>query len=128
MVNLKSKIFNNLAEKEKSIKTFINWTGYKTCSIGIDIKKRTYEKISKIEEEKVILQREKDLAIFNEGRILKRLLKFMPHFGCPQIKYLIERETSKKISGLDKLYEYTGFNKEKPNKYLLERSNLLFIF
>lgn len=64
------------------------------------------------------MERERDLAVFNEGRILKRLLKRMPSFGCPQIKKLIERETSKKVSGLDKLYEYTGFNKEKPNRYL----------
>jgi polyisoprenyl-phosphate glycosyltransferase len=34
------KIFNKLVEKNKSLKTFINWTGYKNKSLGVEINKR----------------------------------------------------------------------------------------
>ena len=34
------KIYNKFTEKNKSIKTFINWIGFKTSSIPIDIKKK----------------------------------------------------------------------------------------
>tara|TARA_B100000131_G_scaffold323232_1_gene380725 strand:- start:1179 stop:2114 length:936 start_codon:yes stop_codon:yes gene_type:complete len=37
-------IFNKLHEKNKSIKTFINWTGFEIKSIGIEIKKRNFGK------------------------------------------------------------------------------------
>ena len=38
------RIFNNLVEKNKSLKTFINWTGYKNKSLGIEIDKRHHGK------------------------------------------------------------------------------------
>ena len=38
------KIFNNFKEKRKSIKTFINWVGYKTISLPIKIRKRSFGK------------------------------------------------------------------------------------
>ena len=36
------EIFDKLSEKNKSVKTFINWTGFKTDSIPIQIEKRNY--------------------------------------------------------------------------------------
>lgn len=36
------EIFDKLSEKNKSVKTFINWTGFKTDAIPIQIEKRNY--------------------------------------------------------------------------------------
>ena len=38
------KIFNKLIEKKKSLKTFINWTGYKNKSLEVEIIKRYHGK------------------------------------------------------------------------------------
>jgi glycosyltransferase involved in cell wall biosynthesis len=38
------EIFNKLSEKNKSVKTFINWTGFETVSIPIKIEKRIFGK------------------------------------------------------------------------------------
>ncbi len=35
------KIYNNFTEKNKSVKTFINWIGFKTISLPIEINKRS---------------------------------------------------------------------------------------